>query len=106
MINTTPIHVAKLLIGRANHSISFHFFTLPITFFLSLIKKKVFCLFELIFLLISCVHRAEKEADDLVDSDFDIDENDEPTSDTEVDDKVKRQVGTRAYKVRLSLYFL
>ncbi|KOB74543.1 Uncharacterized protein OBRU01_09024 [Operophtera brumata] len=40
----------------------------------------------------------EREADDVVDSDFDIDENDEPVSDTEVEEKTTRQVGTKAYK--------
>lgn len=35
-----------------------------------------------------------------MDSDFDIDENDEPVSDTEVEEKAARQVGTKAYKVR------
>lgn len=35
----------------------------------------------------------------MVDSDFDIDENDEPVSDQETDDKQKRKVGTKAYKV-------
>ncbi|XP_075976312.1 vacuolar protein sorting-associated protein YL-1 [Anticarsia gemmatalis] len=40
----------------------------------------------------------EKETEDVVDSDFDIDENDEPVSDQEADDKRKRKVGTKAYK--------
>ncbi|KAL0881846.1 hypothetical protein ABMA27_001621 [Loxostege sticticalis] len=40
----------------------------------------------------------EKETEDVVDSDFDIDENDEPVSDQETDDKQKRKVGTKAYK--------
>ncbi|XP_073952224.1 vacuolar protein sorting-associated protein YL-1 [Choristoneura fumiferana] len=40
----------------------------------------------------------EKEADDIVDSDFDIDENDDPVSDQEVDEKRKRAIGTKAYK--------
>ncbi|KAL4716272.1 hypothetical protein ACJJTC_014752 [Scirpophaga incertulas] len=40
----------------------------------------------------------EKEADDIVDSDFDIDENDEVMSDHETEDKQKRRVGTKAYK--------
>ncbi|CAH0399242.1 unnamed protein product [Chilo suppressalis] len=41
----------------------------------------------------------EKEAEDVVDSDFDIDENDEPVSDQETtDDKQKRKVGTKSYK--------
>ncbi|XP_063371143.1 vacuolar protein sorting-associated protein 72 homolog [Cydia amplana] len=40
----------------------------------------------------------EREADDVVDSDFDIDENDDPVSDQEVEEKRKRAVGTKAYK--------
>ncbi|XP_026313599.1 vacuolar protein sorting-associated protein 72 homolog [Hyposmocoma kahamanoa] len=40
----------------------------------------------------------EREIDDIVDSDFDIDENDEPVSDQEEEEKRKRQVGTKAYK--------
>ncbi|XP_028172860.1 vacuolar protein sorting-associated protein 72 homolog [Ostrinia furnacalis] len=40
----------------------------------------------------------EKETEDVVDSDFDIDENDEPVSDQETDEKQKRKVGTKAYK--------
>ncbi|XP_072949981.1 vacuolar protein sorting-associated protein 72 homolog [Epargyreus clarus] len=41
----------------------------------------------------------EKEADDVVDSDFDIDENDEPVSDQEGEEKrEKRKVGTKSYK--------
>ncbi|XP_048004798.1 vacuolar protein sorting-associated protein 72 homolog [Leguminivora glycinivorella] len=40
----------------------------------------------------------EKEADDIVDSDFDIDENDDPVSDQEIEEKRKRAVGTKAYK--------
>ncbi|CAG9787120.1 unnamed protein product [Diatraea saccharalis] len=40
----------------------------------------------------------EKEAEDVVDSDFDIDENDDPVSDQETDDKQKRKVGTKSYK--------
>lgn len=41
----------------------------------------------------------EKEVDDVVDSDFDIDEDDEPASDQEVDEKAKRKSGTKVYKV-------
>uniref|UniRef100_A0A1E1WGM4 Vacuolar protein sorting-associated protein 72 homolog n=1 Tax=Pectinophora gossypiella TaxID=13191 RepID=A0A1E1WGM4_PECGO len=41
----------------------------------------------------------EKEVDDIVDSDFDIDEDDEPVSDhDDGDEKQKRKVGTKAYK--------
>lgn len=40
----------------------------------------------------------EKELDDVVDSDFDIDENDEPTSDHEVEAKEKKKINTKAYK--------
>ncbi|XP_068624280.1 vacuolar protein sorting-associated protein 72 homolog [Battus philenor] len=41
----------------------------------------------------------EKETEDVVDSDFDIDENDEPASDQEGDEeKQKRKVNTKAYK--------
>lgn len=43
----------------------------------------------------------EKEAEDVVDSDFDIDENDEPVSDHDDEDKQKRKVNTKAYKVTL-----
>nr|CAI5820498.1 unnamed protein product [Callosobruchus analis] len=44
--------------------------------------------------------RAEEEGDDIVDSDFSIDENDEPISDTEGDEgqKKKRRLVTKAYK--------
>jgi hypothetical protein len=42
--------------------------------------------------------------DDVVDSDFSIDENDEPISDHEEEGtKRKRKVATKAYKVRLKL---
>ncbi|CAH1962729.1 unnamed protein product [Acanthoscelides obtectus] len=46
------------------------------------------------------IQRAEEEADDIVDSDFSIDENDEPISDTEGDEgqKKKRRLVTKAYK--------
>ncbi|XP_045767674.1 vacuolar protein sorting-associated protein 72 homolog [Maniola jurtina] len=40
----------------------------------------------------------EREADDVVDSDFDIDENDEPVSDQEGEAKEKKKVNTKAYK--------
>ncbi|CAG4969827.1 unnamed protein product [Parnassius apollo] len=40
----------------------------------------------------------EKEAEDIVDSDFDIDENDEPVSDQDDEEKHKRKVDTKAYK--------
>ncbi|CAH1962728.1 unnamed protein product [Acanthoscelides obtectus] len=45
-------------------------------------------------------YEAEEEADDIVDSDFSIDENDEPISDTEGDEgqKKKRRLVTKAYK--------
>ncbi|KAJ0177916.1 hypothetical protein K1T71_006789 [Dendrolimus kikuchii] len=42
--------------------------------------------------------REEREVEDVVDSDFDIDEDDEPVSDQETDEKRKRKVGTKAYK--------
>ncbi|XP_045496481.1 vacuolar protein sorting-associated protein 72 homolog [Colias croceus] len=40
----------------------------------------------------------EKEVDDLVDSDFDIDENDEPVSDQEAESKEKKKVSGKVYK--------
>ncbi|CAB3235961.1 unnamed protein product [Arctia plantaginis] len=40
----------------------------------------------------------ERETEDVVDSDFDIDENDEPVSDQETDEKRTRKSGTKAYK--------
>ncbi|XP_013173767.1 PREDICTED: vacuolar protein sorting-associated protein 72 homolog [Papilio xuthus] len=40
----------------------------------------------------------EKETEDVVDSDFDIDENDEPTSDHDDEEKQKRKVNAKAYK--------
>ncbi|CAH2085329.1 unnamed protein product [Euphydryas editha] len=40
----------------------------------------------------------EKETEDVVDSDFDIDENDEPVSDHEDEVKEKRKVNAKAYK--------
>ncbi|CAH0723596.1 unnamed protein product, partial [Brenthis ino] len=40
----------------------------------------------------------EKEVEDVVDSDFDIDENDEPTSDHEAEAKEKKKVNSKAYK--------
>ncbi|XP_053605224.1 vacuolar protein sorting-associated protein 72 homolog [Plodia interpunctella] len=40
----------------------------------------------------------EKEQDDVVDSDFDIDENDEPVSDQEAEGKEKRKTSSGAYK--------
>lgn len=40
----------------------------------------------------------EKETEDVVDSDFDIDENDEPVSDHEDEAKEKRKVNAKAYK--------
>ncbi|XP_046967162.1 vacuolar protein sorting-associated protein 72 homolog [Vanessa cardui] len=40
----------------------------------------------------------EKETEDVVDSDFDIDENDDPVSDHETDVKEKRKVNTKGYK--------
>ncbi|KAG5883427.1 hypothetical protein JTB14_005638 [Gonioctena quinquepunctata] len=45
-------------------------------------------------------YEAEEEGDDIVDSDFSIDENDEPVSDTEGDEalKKKRRLVTKAYK--------
>lgn len=46
-------------------------------------------------------YREEIEGEDEVDSDFSIDENDEPVSDHGDDEekRKKRQVGTKAYKV-------
>lgn len=49
--------------------------------------------------------RPEEDQDDVVDSDFSIDENDEPISDHE-DEEGKRKRGvvvTKAYKVQLGL---
>lgn len=40
----------------------------------------------------------EKEIDDEVDSDFSIDENDEPKSDDDTEEKRKRATGTKVYK--------
>ncbi|XP_013142226.1 PREDICTED: vacuolar protein sorting-associated protein 72 homolog [Papilio polytes] len=40
----------------------------------------------------------EKETEDVVDSDFDIDENDEPTSEHDDEETKKRKVDTKAYK--------
>nr|XP_026485514.1 vacuolar protein sorting-associated protein 72 homolog isoform X1 [Vanessa tameamea] len=40
----------------------------------------------------------EKETEDVVDSDFDIDENDDPVSDHETDVKEKRKINTKGYK--------
>lgn len=52
----------------------------------------------------SCHSRSEVEAEDEVDSDFSIDENDEPVSDTEDPDGTRPQkrghLVTKAYKVR------
>lgn len=46
--------------------------------------------------------RAEEEGEDIVDSDFSIDENDEPVSDNEEEgQKKKRRLITKAYKVLL-----
>ena len=47
------------------------------------------------------IFRAEEEGEDLVDSDFSIDENDEPVSDNEDGEgqKKKRRLVTKAYKV-------
>lgn len=49
------------------------------------------------------LHRSEVEQDDEVDSDFSIDENDEPVSDMEEDAKGGKKKGgrliTKAYKV-------
>lgn len=47
---------------------------------------------------LSC--RAEEEGEDIVDSDFSIDENDEPVSDNEEENQKKRKrLVTKAYKV-------
>lgn len=43
--------------------------------------------------------REEREADDVVDSDFDIDENDEPVSDQDDEVKEKKKVSGKVYKV-------
>ncbi|XP_038221495.1 vacuolar protein sorting-associated protein 72 homolog [Zerene cesonia] len=40
----------------------------------------------------------EKEVDDVVDSDFDIDENDDPVSDQEAESKEKKKVSGKVYK--------
>lgn len=50
-------------------------------------------------------NRGDEDQDDIVDSDFSIDENDEPISDHE-DEGTKRKrgvVNTKAYKVELFL---
>lgn len=49
----------------------------------------------------ACLYREEDEAEDEVDSDFSIDENDEPVSENEEDGAktVKRRLVTKAYKV-------
>lgn len=45
-------------------------------------------------------YRAEEEGEDIIDSDFSIDENDEPVSDNEEENqKKKRRLVTKAYKV-------
>lgn len=53
------------------------------------------------------IFRAEDEGEDVVDSDFSIDENDEPVSDTEADENrpKKRRLVTKAYKVIKLIYF-
>lgn len=47
------------------------------------------------------IFRAEDEGEDVVDSDFSIDENDEPVSDPEADESrpKKKRLVTKAYKV-------
>jgi len=46
------------------------------------------------------LNRSEEEGEDEVDSDFSIEENDEPVSDQDDDEpKKKRRIITKAYKV-------
>lgn len=46
------------------------------------------------------LNRSEEEGEDEVDSDFSIEENDEPVSDQDDDEpKKKRRIVTKAYKV-------
>jgi hypothetical protein len=68
--------------------------------FSSNLKSKLFYLSNKTKFFLS---RAEEDQDDVVDSDFSIDENDEPISDHE-DEGTKRKrgvVSTKAYKVCL-----
>lgn len=48
------------------------------------------------------IFRSEEEGDDEVDSDFSIEENDEPKSDNDEEGNGKRQrrINTKAYKVK------
>lgn len=49
--------------------------------------------------------RAEEEGEDIVDSDFSIDENDEPVSENEEEgQRKKRRLVTKAYKVKILPY--
>lgn len=50
-------------------------------------------------MMIKWYFREEREADDVVDSDFDIDENDEPVSDQDDEGKEKKKVSGKVYKV-------
>jgi vacuolar protein sorting-associated protein 72 len=51
------------------------------------------------------LNRSEEEGEDEVDSDFSIEENDEPISDQDDDEpKKKRRLITKAYKVQYTLY--
>lgn len=50
-------------------------------------------------MMIKWYFREEREADDVVDSDFDIDENDEPVSDQDDEAKEKKKVSGKVYKV-------
>lgn len=54
----------------------------------------------------SVLFRLERETEDVVDSDFDIDENDEPVSDQETDEKKTRKSGTKAYKVLFEFLYV
>lgn len=52
------------------------------------------------FIYLHLSSRAEEEGEDIVDSDFSIDENDEPVSDNEEENQKKRKrLVTKAYKV-------
>lgn len=62
----------------------------------------VFAFLVLLFLSNECVYRSEDEGEDIVDSDFSIDEDDEVKSDVEdTEEKVKRS--KLVYKVSFVL---
>ena len=58
------------------------------------------CVVKNCFIVQIMYFREEEEGEDVVDSDFSIDENDEPISDNEEEgQKKKRRLVTKAYKV-------